>query len=132
MESLSDQLKQTLAGTISSISREAEHTVIDAIACNLHNNGYGVEGNTAAFDEEWFACALWVHFHGEVPGRWDGQPAAVKEHWLKISKASIETLPGLMSRIAHRAVLHSQALRTIERGYRAQIAAERSQEYKRG
>lgn len=124
MKSLSDELKESLAGPFDGLVRESKHLIVDSICCSLHNNGYGLQGNTAEYDEEWFARALWCHVNGEVPGLYDVQTDDVKEHWLKISKAAIETLPGLMGRIANRAILHSQALRTIERGYR--IAGKKS------
>jgi hypothetical protein len=119
-KSLSDQLQQTFAGSLDHLTREAEHMVIHALACTLHNNGYALEGNTAETDEGWFAAQLWATRYGESSSKFECLAEDERTQWLTIAHAAIAALPRLMARIAHRCVLHSQALRTIERGYRLQ------------
>jgi hypothetical protein len=52
-------------------SREARHTVADALACHLHNDGYALEGNLEANDVEWFARLLWNEDAKPIRERWD-------------------------------------------------------------
>ncbi len=118
-------MERTLIGSLGRTSREVEHIIVDTISCDLHNNGYALEGNTEANDPDWLAAEIYSQFshHGETAFN---QLAESDQHfWRGVAAACIATMPRLMSRIAHRAILYSRAWRSLERALRAEKTGRR-------
>jgi hypothetical protein len=111
-------MQRTLVGSVGCTSREVEHMIVDTIACDLHNNGYALEGNTGANDHEWLAAEIHRHcgHHGGTP--FDRLAESDQQFWRGVAAACIAAMPRLMSRIAHRSILYSRAWRSLERALR--------------
>jgi hypothetical protein len=103
-------------------SREARHTVADALACHLHNDGYALEGNLEANDVEWFARLLWNEDAKPIRERWDTLGDSDRERYRQIARVVIATLPAFQLRVAHRLITLSKVVRDIERAERVQRA----------
>jgi hypothetical protein len=106
-------------------SREARHSVADALACHLHNDGYALDGNTEANDVEWFARTLWERTR-EYDGGWDRQSDELREAWRQTVRGVLAVLPDFQLRVAHRLITLSKVVRDIERSERKQRDAVRS------
>lgn len=102
-----------LLDSLDFVSRDARHLVIDAVYCAIFNAAGDLEGNTEKSDVEWFARQIWQDVSGRVPGRWEGMTDDNKEFWRKVAKASLERLPYLMGRIAHRCRMYTQAINSL-------------------
>lgn len=113
-------MQRTLVGSLGCACREVEHVIVDTIACDLHNNGYALEGNPEANDPDWLAAEIYSRCkeHGETP--FDRLAESDQHFWRGVAVACIATMPRLMSRIAHRAILYSRAWRSLERALRAE------------
>jgi hypothetical protein len=126
-----------LSDALDFVSREARTWVLDAVYCSFSNIAGDLEGNTAEHDVEWFARNLWERF-GErrnwpvgpaveehllgrraVCPRWDVAGEPEKELWRAIAKTSLDTLPGLMSRVAHRCRAVAAAVNAVLKAERA-------------
>lgn len=103
-------------------SREARHSVADALAAHLHNDGYALEGNTEANDVEWFARNLWAQDAGNTAADFDRPYVAenVREQWRRAARAVLAVLPAFQLRVAHRLITLSKVVRDIERAERQQ------------
>lgn len=95
----------------------SEHNLLDSLACRFHNDGHGLNGNTAAKDGYWLAREMYREMH-HGDGRFDDCAAGEKEHWTRLAESAIRCMPGLMSRIANRCIQHSEVLRSVERAMR--------------
>ncbi|HEY7236550.1 MAG TPA: hypothetical protein VH539_20485 [Gemmatimonadaceae bacterium] len=101
------------------VSREAQHAVVDSLACHLHNDGYQLQGNTEANDVEWFARNIHQRRPGGgLPGDWDHISEAERESYRAVSRAVIDALPAFQLRVAHRLITLSKVTRDIERALR--------------
>ena len=115
---LNGLMRKTLVGSLPYIAAEAEHLVVDAIACDLHNNGYALQGNTEQGDHEWFAAEIYGHQHKGADVSLDRLSEKDRLFWKDVAQACVEAMPRLMSRIAHRCILHSRAMASLERAIR--------------
>jgi hypothetical protein len=105
---------------------------LDSIACELHNRGYELLGNTEESDIEWFARTLWqsvsasnvtkkaFNSFGLVPDRcwtkkyrWEALSDAERGLWTTLATACIAVIPALQSRIGSRLVAISQCVRLM-------------------
>jgi hypothetical protein len=103
------------------VSTEARHQVIDAVACELHNVGYQLEGNTEAFDAEWLARMLWSEETGAMVADWDLDQVGMAEtriRYITLARSALKVLPAYQERVAHRLVALSKVMRDLERGLR--------------
>ena len=117
------ELERELAEPFGQAWHESRHYILDSIACNLHNKGHQLSGNTEEKDADWLAALMWSNFPvfgAQVRSRFDDLPAHEQEHWKKIAACTIQCLPALMGRIAHRVILMSQAIRGMERAMRVE------------
>jgi len=96
------------------ISQEARTWVLDSVYCSLHNAGNDLQGNTAESDLDWFARELYARDR-QVP-HWHFEQVlgdAERDHWRRLARLALETLPLLMGRIGSRCERHAQALRGL-------------------
>jgi len=117
-KSLEQQLEETLVTGLEFSAGQAKHYILDSLACALHNEGYAIQGNREENDHKWLARAMWCARNGEASGVFDTLSDDSKEEWYKLARAAINALPGLMGRIAQRAVSYSKALRSLDRAVR--------------
>jgi hypothetical protein len=116
-------LDDALDDALAFATRDAKHTVADALACHLHNDGYALEGNTETNDLEWFARTLWAEEMREMPTNWGKLPDVTRERYRRAAGAVIRALPAFQLRVAHRLITLSKVTRDIERAMRAQAKA---------
>ena len=115
------ELERELAEPFGEYWRDARHGILDSIACNLHNKGYSIQGNTEESDCRWLARAMYCDHptrFAHEPRDFDRLNENEQADWVRIAEIAVKCLPSLMSRIAHRVILMSQALRTMERAMR--------------
>ncbi len=95
------------------VSREAREMMLDALYCRLHNRGHDLEGNTEKSDLEWFAQRLFNCLCTDQT-HWEQLPeVGGRQSWMKMARVALELLPLLMSRIANRCIVQSQAIRQL-------------------
>jgi len=115
------ELERDLSEPFDFAWRESHNAILDSIACNLHNKGYSIQGNTEESDFRWLARAMYcdypVRFSHE-PRAFDNLTEEQRADWVRHAEIAVACLPALMSRIAHRVILMSQALRQMERARR--------------
>ena len=120
MKTLREELDETLVGDLSFAGMTVQRHILDAIACRFHNEGWSLDGNNEESDSRWLARSMWLRAHPMLSsGQFDSLTEEERLHWQQLAKVAIEALPGLMARIAYRAVTWSKALRTLERAVRA-------------
>lgn len=113
--------KQGLQAALEAFSGEQVNHVLDALACELHNEGYALSGNTAESDQDWFAQWLYTvsanrSYHGRTA--WQMLEPYEQKLWLALAQLCIECLPFLMERMASRYIAAAEAIRVLERGTR--------------
>lgn len=93
------------------VERLARYYMLDSVACEMHNEGYSLDGNTEESDLRWFAQVLYRadgdRFH------WDQVPQDVRDRYLRFAKVTMEAIPLLMGRMSARCIRISQAVNTI-------------------
>lgn len=94
------------------LERMARYYMLDMIRCEMHNEGYGLEGNTEESDVRWFARLLFESDH-HGPGHWDTVNEDTRKRYLELAQTVIENIPALMSRISSRCIRISEAVNTI-------------------
>lgn len=124
MKDLMVELEETLAGDLSFAGMQVQAHLLDALACQFHNEGWALDGNTEENDHRWLAQRMWASFTQAPAGSFDDLEAAEQERWCQMARAAISALPDLMGRIALRAVRWSKALRMLERAVRAESRRE--------
>lgn len=113
--------RQGLQSALEAFAGEHVNNVLDALACELHNEGYALSGNTAENDEEWFARWLYTvsanrGYHGRTA--WEMLEPYEQKLWRALAQLSIECLPFLMERMASRYISAAEAIRVLEKGTR--------------
>lgn len=121
MKKAPDSTDDLFSDSLDFVSREARSMVLDDLHCTLHNKGYSLEGNTAESDIDWFARNIFAHVGGEnAPrGHWENFPEETKERYRLWARQTLNLLPSLMMRMAHRCIWHSQAINTMLKADRA-------------
>jgi hypothetical protein len=117
------ELERELAEPFDFAWRESHHAILDSIACNLHNKGYSLQGNTEESDFRWLARAMYCDHpkrYAHEPKDFDRLDEAQRAEWVLLAEIAVKCMPALMGRIAHRVILMSQALRTLERAKRSE------------
>lgn len=95
--------------------KEVGNLVLDSIACQLHNQGQSLKGNTAVHDQYWLARQMWVSEHWNCnANQFDEAPTEVREFYCRMAGFAIAAIPGLMSRVADRAILHGKVFRSLQ------------------
>lgn len=113
--------RRGLQTALEQFTGESVRHVLDALACELHNEGYALSGNTPEGDDEWFAQWLYtVSANRGQHGRtaWDHLEPYEQKLWLNLAGLCIECLPFLMERISSRYLSAAEAIRVLERGTR--------------
>lgn len=122
-ESLEKQLIQSLGEPFGIEYRESHYYILDSIACNLHNDGHSLLGNTEESDLRWLARMMWQEKNRMVgAGIWDTLPQPERDAWIETAGIAVKCLPALMGRIAHRSITISKALRSLERASREEVS----------
>ncbi len=100
---------------LSHLAPEDRETTLDAIYCTLHNEGYGLDGNREAGDLDWFARKLYdqAPVFREGNTHWGNLDASERARWYELAKTALRLVPLLMSRMAHRCIRTSQAVKTV-------------------
>lgn len=95
------------------VERMARYYMLDSVACEMHNEGYSLDGNTEASDLHWFARIIYTQDrHGALPSFEDAD-AEQRERYLRLAELCIKTIPALMGRMSARCIRISQAVNTI-------------------
>lgn len=95
--------------------KEAADLILDSIACQLHNEGHGLKGNTAVHDQYWLARELWASEHWNCnANQFDDAPSETRQFYCRMAGFAIAAIPGLMSRVADRAILHGKVFRSLQ------------------
>lgn len=134
---MNDQVNELQAA----VMRAIEHAV-DALACDRHNDGGSLTGNTQASDQAWLASVLFsssrlgagdvrtMHWaisreqwkelglepeaiFGDGPRRFDMLTAEQREPWLKLARIVMYVIPVFADRVGRRWMLQSKAIRTV-------------------
>lgn len=96
---------------------QEKRDVLDALACELHNDGHFLSGNTEANDTAWFA--EWLHRvwaeDSHKRTAWNHLEEEDRRQWFKLAKLVISALPFLMERISNRYLAMASALRMLEK-----------------
>jgi hypothetical protein len=90
------------------LSRMSRYYLLDAIRCEMHNEGYALDGNTEESDVRWLARIIFDN-DGREPGHWDVVHEDVRERYMKLAELLMSCIPRLMSRISSRCIRISQA-----------------------
>mgnify|MGYP000872335095 CR=1 FL=1 len=104
------------------LSRIARFYALDAIRCEMHNEGYSLDGNTEETDTSWFARNLYDAQPGFHRPRWDNLSEEERQEHIQEAALILSLIPRLMSRISARCIRISEAVNTI-------IKAEKLSEY---
>ena len=104
------------------LERMARYYMLDMIRATMHNEGYGLEGNTEESDVAWLARLLFDSHYRGANGHWDRADESLRKHYTELAELVIKSIPALMSRISARCIRVSQAVNTI-------IKAEKLQEW---
>ncbi len=120
-------INPTLEDALEHASFETRTMLLDALACVCHNEGHGLAGNTAVFDQEWLARRMWA---GQNPfkhaNHWENVSAEDRTEWMEIAKVALDALPQLMGRISSRYLSWESALRSMWQVSRAAEIAARN------
>ncbi|MCL5098506.1 MAG: hypothetical protein M1608_13445 [Candidatus Omnitrophica bacterium] len=108
-------------------SEETKTMLLDSLSCLCHNEGHSLNGNDQHFDEEWLAREIWFKLEnaGHI-NHWDKIPPQVRDHYLRIARASLMGLERLMGRISRRYLAWESALRAQWQICRARKIAQRN------
>lgn len=93
------------------VERMARYYMLDSVACEMHNEGYSLDGNTEASDLHWFARILYDSEMGHV--HWDNAGSATQQTYIRRAEVCMKAIPALMSRMSARCIRISQAVNTI-------------------
>jgi hypothetical protein len=96
------------------LSNMARYYMLDAIACEMHNEGYGLDGNRAENDTLWLARSFYDATRGARfnVAHWDNLSDEERAEYIKQAEVIMRLIPQLMSRISDRCVRISKAVRT--------------------
>jgi|ERR1051326_478066 hypothetical protein len=95
------------------VERMARYYMLDSVACEMHNEGYSLDGNTEKSDLRWFARLIYDHDRrGSLP-RFGDVDDATLDRYLKLAETCLKAIPALMSRMSARCIRISQAVNTI-------------------
>lgn len=111
MSSRDEHQKTFLSKNNDLVERLARYYMLDSVACEMHNEGHSLQGNTEESDLRWLARYIFDR-DGDRLG-WDQVPDAVREHYLRLAKILMEAIPALMGRMSARCIRISQAVNTI-------------------
>jgi hypothetical protein len=106
------------------LARAARYYMLDMIRCEMHNEGYGLDGNTEESDVSWFARRLYERSRQGrwADGNWDSMAEEKRKEYLELAGTVLEIIPELMGRISNRCIRISEAVNSI-------IKAEELQEW---
>lgn len=93
------------------VERLARYYMLDSVACEMHNEGYSLDGNTEESDLRWFARLLYEH--DQYYTRFEDIDKETRERYLKLAETCMRAIPALMSRMSARCIRISQAVNTI-------------------
>lgn len=93
------------------VERMARYYMLDSVACEMHNEGYSLEGNTEESDLRWFARLLYEH--EGYQSRFEDAHDDIRKRYLKLAETCMKAIPALMSRMSSRCIRISQAVNTI-------------------
>jgi hypothetical protein len=119
-----DHEKTFLEDDTGFLSRIARFYALDAIRCEMHNEGYAIDGNTEETDTSWFARLFYEAQPGFHRRHWDNLSEEERERHITEAKLIISLIPRLMARMSARCIRISEAVNTI-------IKAEKLDEYYR-
>lgn len=113
--------RQGLEAALEQFAGSSVNSLLDTIACELHNEGYALSGNTAESDEEWFAQWLYTvsanrSYHGRTA--FEMLDPYEQKRWRALAQLCIECLPFLLDRISSRYISAAAAVRVLEKGTR--------------
>jgi hypothetical protein len=103
--------KTFLEGHDDAIEQKARLYMLDAVACEMHNEGYGLQGNTEDSDVRWFARVLY-QADGDRE-HWDSTSQDTRDRYIRHAKVTLEAIPSLMARMSNRCIRISKAVNTI-------------------
>lgn len=133
------------------VNKVLEHAA-DQLACDLHNDGGSLTGNTAASDVQWTARLLYDHSvigcndvslrdWRITPEEWaelkltdkpvwnvikfEQLTPAQQEGWIKLARIVLLAIPAIAERIGHRWMLQARAVRAVWNEIREDNAANR-------
>lgn len=113
---------------------------VDSLACQLHNDGSDLTGNTAGSDIAWLAARLFeastlgacdmrfrdwrinpeefaelkLHPQGVWhPERFDQLPEEKREAWIKLARVVTHVMPEFAERVGHRMMKQAEAVRAV-------------------
>lgn len=110
--------KDFIAAGLEHVSRDAQRALVDSLACQFHNFGHNLGGNTQESDLDWFARTCWCEDTNRTSSAWDALPESERKAHRERAATAIALLPRLMARIAHRAQNWAQALNALDRANR--------------
>lgn len=93
------------------IERMARYYMLDSVACEMHNEGYSLDGNTEASDLEWFARVLYEH--DGYQSSFDTANDEIRKRYLRMAETCLKAIPALMGRVSARCIRISKAVNTI-------------------
>lgn len=94
------------------LSRAARYYLLDTIACEMHNEGYNLEGNTEASDTAWLARRLYDRQKGFHGAPWENLTDDERWEQMRLAENVMQLIPQLMGRISARCIRISQAINT--------------------
>lgn len=99
------------------LSQEAKRHVLDAIACEFHNQGYTLQGNTEHNDVAWLANRICQELEDRPI---ESCSEDRQRELLKVADVAKRSMAALADRMASRYIAISKSVRTIERIARRQ------------
>lgn len=113
------ELDKELKHMLNMVSYRAQGSLLDTLACYFHNAAGTLSGNTADKDSEWLARVMF-ETERQFFKSWEHATDQQKAQYLELAELCIQTLPKLISRMAHRYEVVAQALELLEREHRHQ------------
>lgn len=93
------------------VERLARYYMLDSVACEMHNEGYSLDGNTEESDLFWFARLLYEH--DGYQSNFEGAHEDTRKRYFKLAETCMKAIPALMGRMSARCIRISQAVNTI-------------------
>lgn len=100
-----------LEKNVDPIEQKARLYMLDAVACDMHNEGYSLDGNTEASDIRWFARLLYDSDDQRL--HWDNAGDEMRDRYLRLAVTTMKAIPALMGRMSARCIRISKAVNTI-------------------
>jgi hypothetical protein len=92
-------MQSDLTDALDRVDKVNQYYILDSLHCAIHNNWATLTGNTEESDVEWFANML-SRAIDERP--LDRACEASQDHYRKIAKVAVESMPRLQERMASR------------------------------